>query len=240
MQANRKLLLFLILALSWAVLPGCGDDDPTGPRKPAGPTILILSDGGTEGHVASTLRAAGYSVRDGGLFYEFKGEGLADVDAVVLLAGVDYNHDMDDVGEGALVAFVNAGGGLLATEWLNYSISRANYHQVLKSILPVTYGGRYGSGSETYSMLTSHEVTKGLPDSFVTKSGMEYSVIGPRSGATQLVWGSRSGAAVVGWTKGGRVVSWNMAGQYGSDDIWNEDLDRLLVNCTHYVSRRGE
>ena len=51
---------------------------------------------------------------------------IGDVDAVVLLAGVDYNHDMDDLGEAALVAFVGAGGGLLTTEWLAFSASARN------------------------------------------------------------------------------------------------------------------
>jgi hypothetical protein len=240
MKTIRNILLLLSLTLSGALLQGCSDDDPATPSQPAGPTVLVLSDGGSEDHVTSTLKAAGFRVRDGGLFHEFTGGGLAGVDAVVLLAGVDYSHDMDDAGEAALVAFVKAGGGLLNTEWLNYSISQSKYHQVLKSILPVNYGGAYGSGNETYTVLLDHAVTKDLPATFSTKAGTQYSVLSLKSGAFPLIRGSRSGTAVCSWTQGGRVISWNMAGEYGQGDVWTADLDRLLVNATGYVSNWDE
>jgi hypothetical protein len=227
------------LSILAVLLGGCGDDDPTAPggQGDDGPrVILVLGDGGTETHVTSTLAGAGFEVRDGGPFHDFDGSGLDDVHAVVLLTGVEYNNDMNDDGEWALVDFVTRGGGLVTTEWLNYSIERSGFHQVIQAILPVTYGGSYSSGSETYAVMVDHPVTAGLPETFTTSESMEYSELSPRDGAVQLVRGSDSGHAVVTWTVGGRVVSWNMAGEYGGEDIWSDEMDRLLMNAVDFVS----
>lgn len=235
---------FLPFALAVLLLvgPGCSDDDdggsPTGGGADPDPVVLVLGDGRSETHVSATLSAAGFEVRDGGLFHEYTGAGLDEADAVVLLAGYDDNHDMQDAGETALVAFVSAGGGLVTTEWLGYSIDRSDDHQILDPILPVGYGGTYGTGAETLSVLVDHPVTENLPASFSTESANQYSVVAPRSGATQLVRGSRSGAAVVTWTKGGRVVSLNMAGEYGGTGVWNADLERLVVDATGFAAHR--
>jgi len=236
-------LLLLSLALAALPLTGCGSDDaPTSPEaheEPAPPTVLVLADGQTEGHVTSTLTAAGYEVRDGGLFYEFTGEGLGDVDAVVLLTGYDYNNDMDDQGETALVEFVGAGGGLLHTEWMVYSIARSEFHQIIQAIIPVTYGGSYSSGSETYTVMVDHPVTENLPATFTTGDENEFSHLSRRPGAVQLIRGSESGPAVVTWTQGGRVISWNMAGEYGGEDVWSPEVDQLLVDAVGFISHRG-
>lgn len=199
----------LLLVFAFSVA-GCGgdDDSPTGPQQPAGPTVLVLGDDRSETHVRSTL------------------------------AGYDYNHDMQDTGEAALVAFVQAGGGLLTTEWLAFSIDRSGYHQVLQTILPVRYGGSYGNGSETWNVLVDHPVIENLPSSFVTESSNQYSTVTPKSGATQLVRGSRSGASVVTWTRTGRVVSLSMAAEYGDRDVWNADLDQLFVDAVEFVAKR--
>ena len=230
--------LLATFALFTLLLTGCGSDDaPTGPGAPTGPTILLLGDGRSEVHVRSTLAAAGFAVRDGGLFHQFTGAGLDGAAAVVLLAGANYNHDMKDQGEAALVDFVGSGGGLLATEWLSYSISQSSYHQILRTILPVSYANSYSAGTETYSMMLDHPVTEGLPATFTTGTQSQFSVVAPKTGAVQLVRGNRSGAAVVTWTKTGRVVSWNMAAEYGGSNVWNANMDQLLVNAVSFVSR---
>ena len=229
-----------VVALFGLLLAGCGGSDksPTGPGQPAGPAVLVLGDGGTETYVMRALRAAGYDVRDGGLFYEFTGASMPPVQAVVLLAGVDYNHDMDDRGEQALVDFVARGGGLLTTEWLCFSISRSDYHQVLQTILPVSYANSYASGAETYTVQLDHQVTEGLPATFSTETDEQFSVLAPKTGATVLLRGSRSGAAVVTWTKVGRVVSMNSAGEYGGTDVWNDSINRLLLNAVAFASHK--
>jgi len=236
-KTRRILLLYTVLTVA-ALLAGCGSDDPASPAGGRG-TILVLGDGGTEGHVMATLKGAGFTVRDGGLFHEYTGDGLQGVDAVVLLAGVDYDHDMVDAGETALVAFVGAGGGLLTTEWLTYSGAQDGYHSILRNILPVYYGGSYANGTETYTVMEDHPVTAGLPATFPTGSGNQYSVVGMKIGAKQLVRGDRSGAALVTWRKGGRVVSWNMGGEYGGGEVWTADIDRLLVNAAGYCAGEG-
>jgi hypothetical protein len=239
LRISRQILLLTALLAVLAFAPGCGGDDPTGPGGGRG-TILVLGDGGTEDHVKATLDAAGFTVRDGGLFHEFTGDALNGVDAVVLLAGIDYNHDMIDAGEVALKNFVRSGGGLLTTEWLAYNAKRRGYNQVLDPILPVSYAGSYASGSETYTVMEDHPVTAGLPATFDTGEDSQYAVVGPRSGALQLIRGDRSGHAVVTWRRGGRIVSWNMTGEYGGSDVWNAHMNRLLVNAAGFVAGEGD
>jgi hypothetical protein len=245
-RSYLRIPLLALTAILTLALTGCGDDNPTAPGQPddpgqaTDPVILVLGDGGTETHVTATLTAAGLDVRDGGLFHEFDGSGLDGVDAVVLLTGIEYSNDMQDAGEAALVTFVLEGGGLVTTEWLNYSIERQGFHQILQSVLPVAYGGSYGSGSETYTVMADHPVTDGLPATFTTGNDSDYAVVSPKSGAEQLVRGSRSGHAVVTWAPGGRVVSWNMTGEYGGQDVWNAEMDRLLVNATRYAAGWGD
>jgi len=234
-------LLAMILTLGLAA--GCSDDSSIAPvTGPGGGTaakrILVLEDGGTEVHVIQTLRAQGFDVRSGGIFHEFTGDGLDWADAVVLLTGVDYNHDMDDRGETALVRFVEAGGGLMTTEWMCYSIDRQGFHHILSPLLPVRYADSYAQGTETWTVQVDHPVTEDLPESFATPSGTQFSTVVVRSGATQLVRGSRSAAAVATWTRGGRVVAWSTAGEYGGGEHWNPRLDQLLVNTVSFISQR--
>lgn len=234
-------LLIAALFLAAVILPGCSDESTLGPMDGSGPAakrILVLEDGGTEVHVTDQLRAAGFHVRSGGLFQEFTGDGLEWADAVVLLTGVDDNHDMDDRGETALVQFVRDGGGLMTTEWLCYNGARQDFHQILLPILPVRYADFYASGSETWTASVDHPITKGVASSFATPSGTQFSVLAPRSGATRLVRGSRSSSAVTIWNQGGSVVTWSLAGEYGSGPYWNADLEQLLVNTVAYISGR--
>ena len=100
------------------------------------------------------------------------------------------------------------------------------------------YGGSYGNGSETWNVLVDHPVTENLPSSFGTESSNQYSIVAPKSGATQLVRGSRSGASVVTWTRTGRVVSLNMAAEYSDREVWNADLDQLFVDAVGFVAKR--
>jgi len=243
-RPHRHLALLLLGLLTLAVA-GCGGDDdnnsnPTAPTDPSDPVILLLSDGGTEAHVDSVLAAAGFDVRDGGLFHEFTGEGLADADAVIVLAGPDYSNDMDDAGEMAIVSFVHGGGGLLTTEWLTWSIERHDYHQILQHVIPVSYAGSYDSGSETYTVVEDHPVTANLPQTFTTGADGEFSRVEPKSGATPLIRGDSSGPAVVAWTQTGRAIHWNMAGAYGGEEIWTPAMDQLLVAAVDHISDHGQ
>jgi len=54
-------------------------------------------------------------------------------------------------------------------------------------------------------------------------------------GARHLVW-VLGLAALVTWSPNGRVISWNMAGEYGGPDVWNADMDQLLVNAASWIS----
>ena len=235
MKARNLLILITIGILP---LAGCGGDD-----NPAAPTvgvpetpraIMVLSDGGNEGHISTILADAGFDVRDGGPFQEFDGSGLDSIDAVVLLAGYDYAHDMIDDGEWALTEFVTGGGGLFTTEWLTLRI-RGGDNQIIQGLVPVIYDGS-GGGYEEYTVMVDHPVTDGLPETFMIPDANEYGYLELKDGATELIRGSATGPALSTWTLGGHVVTWNATGVYGGEDVWSDELDRMIVNAVDFIS----
>lgn len=240
---SRRLAL-IALALTALLATGCGKDgNPVAPLA-ALPRVLLLGDGGSQDSVRAILSGAGYAVTYGGLYWTFRGAGLADQDAVVFLCGRAYTHDVADSVETKLAAFVAGGGGLIGTEWMMWNREHNANMDIVTGILPVDYGQDERYSNETYQKLAVlHAVGAGLPDSFSTTgpwsfSGMRAST-DPAKQAVTVFRGSLSGdAVVVGVNGAGRTAHWNMAGEYNGKGIWDPNTRRLLVNLVEHVRRR--
>ena len=84
--------------------------------------FLVIGDGVTENSITPLLTASGNSVSlFPGTDVAFDGTiDLSSFDAVILLDGEGFNAGMPVSGQNSLKAFVNAGGGLLLTEWVAF------------------------------------------------------------------------------------------------------------------------
>lgn len=229
-------ILMLITAL--CTLAGCGgDDDPTNPRSWK-PTVLVLSDDGTEAHVGAVLAAAGVDTVMGPLWYEYEGEDLHLYDAVVLLTGYDYYNQMTDTAMARLTQYVAGGGGLVTTEWLAYYGSR---NRMLTDILPILESDDYDYEAETLRPVPGHGLVRSLPDAMPTGPDWTWVTLIPDTTAAKqarvAVTGDLGGPAVVTGVHGnGRTVAWGMAGVYEGDDIWTPEVEQLLVRIVSWAA----
>ena len=228
MNARTRSALVALLAV-FAV--ACGDSSSTSPEPDTPPTIMVLSDGGTEAHLTSILTDAGMTVVDGGPYKDFVGDGLENVDAVVLPAAIDWSYEMTPEGEAALVGYTLQGGGLFTIEWVVY-----NEWPIVSAVFPVDYGSGYDYGTEQYSVVVSDAVTEGLPATFMPGPDHSRVDFAPKPGSKTWIMGSESGPALVGWSVPGRVISWNGAAEYNGSDVWTDDLDRMVVNAIGYAA----
>lgn len=235
---------FLLVAVA-LLLIGCGDDGPTDPEEepedPSPEPVLVLGDDLTQDSVVTILTAAGVDTRLGPNYWEWDGSGLDDVSAVILLTAWEYSETMPDSVQETLLDFVDAGGGLVTTEWLLWG-STGGWYDLIAAAAPATYGGDYEYEPETYTVgAAAHPIAQGLPSSFSVPDGWSYSITeadpAPAKQAVVVVEGSLSGDAVVAGRLGqGRSVHWNMAGQYSGAGIWSSEVRTLLVNVVEWVS----
>jgi len=237
----KRLLLtaffaFLVIMLVF----GCSKDEPTAP-VPALANVLIIEDGGTEDSLFKILNSANFDVTLGGPFQNYTGTNFSAYDLVILLNGVDYDFEMPDSVELGLKNYVTGGGVLLVTEWMCYTIVQFDYNLILDSILPVESFASSSNGIETYLKESNHAITAGVPDSFDTKQDWSYSEVfpNPRTQTTDytLLYSGKfyGGAAMtIGTLGSGRVIHWNMSGQYEGPDIWSPEVRRLFINIAAF------
>jgi len=200
-------------------------------------TILILEDGGTQDSVAAILRAAGFGVTLGGPYWLHSGSDFDKYQMVIFLDGVEYNQVMPDSVQVKLRSYVANGGSLLSTEWLMWS---GSVHDTILSILPVIYGNSWSYGSELYQKRAVHPISAALPDTFSLPEDWSYSVTerdtNPDKHAITIFSGSLSGGAVVAGSHGkGKVVHWNMGGEWNGKNIWTPEVKKLLVNIATFL-----
>ena len=238
---RRILFSFLTIGFVFLLALACSEDEPTAPIPAVPAKVLILEDGGTEDSLFKILDSAGFDVTLGGLFQNYTGTNFSAYDLVILLNGFDFSYEMVDSVELGLKNYVTGGGVLLVTEWMCYTIVHFGFNLILDSILPVESDGHSVGGVETYYKESNHDITAGLPDSFVTKATWSISEVFPNSRTqttdyTVLFSGkSYGGAAMTMGTLGsGRVIHWSMAGQFGGPDIWIPEVRRLFINIAAF------
>jgi hypothetical protein len=81
-----------------------------------------------------TLAAADWTKFDGT-------QSLADSTAILHVAGSLYGTDIPQNGQNAIMAFVNAGGTYIGTEWIGYMVSAYKYLQSMLDLVLMLYDG---------------------------------------------------------------------------------------------------
>jgi hypothetical protein len=199
--------------------------------------IFILHDASTQDSIAAILTDADMNVVIGGPYWELTDQDLSEYSMVILLNGVAWTSSVPQSGQDNLRQYILDGGMMLSTEWISWSGST---NQTLNSIIPISYGGSWSTGSETYTVMEEHPITADLPETFATPTGWSFSVTDrkpdPTLNATTLLHGSRSrDALVIGDFGNGSIVHWNMGGHYAGRDIWSDEVRQILINIAEFI-----
>lgn len=219
----------------------------------AGGNVYVFGTGNAaiDSAYASALTARGHTVTTGAPWSGFDGTiSLVGFDAVVMNHGANWNGSAQEVpaaGQQQLVDFVNAGGGLVTTEWIiyNYATSGNSAYSTLFPILPVSYGNSWNSSVQTtFSVVTPDPIMNALlPASFTTPlnsfAGTETRLFA-KPGATVFFESSNMSMpgqrndGVTGWEVGnGRVISFST--MPGGTSLANENYAQLLSNAVDWV-----
>ncbi len=210
--------------------------------------VYVLSSGNAplDALVKSRLEEMGHTVVIGPQFTGFDGsQSLAPYDAVYFQANANYAAgDMPAAGQTALKNWVNAGGGLVASEWVAY-ITASGMLQTLKEAFAVTPNLTYREDlTATYTRVTANPVMdRGLSTPFVLSltnyDGTEGRLV-PKAGATTFYstapfpQGAASG--VVGGAYGaGRVL--HISTTCGTAQLNDPEGQSLLSNAVAWAGR---
>lgn len=229
MKTSARFLLLLIAAL---------------PAQLAASVILLLSTGDTtlDTQTKTLIEGHGHTVTIGNPYTTFTATELSGVNVVLLFPNNNWNTgDMSLAAQTALVNFVNAGGGLVTSEWTNWKTGAGSF-ATLDAILPVDSTTQYSGGSAiTYTQVTPDAtLNAGLATAF-SFSGDNYagveSYFTAKSGATVYYssTGGSGGAGVIGWNSGaGRVIQFSTVA--GPLELGNASYGKLVQNAVQWAA----
>lgn len=230
MQLLRAALLSLLVLL---------------PLRTAAVEVLLLSTGSSSLDLQTqlVLQNAGHNVTIGSPYNTFTGTALTGVDVVLLFPNNNWNSgDMPLLGQSALVNFVQAGGGLITSEWTNWKVA-SNTFTALAPILPVVATTQYTGGSLiTYTpSITDPVLNLGVSSAFTFSSddfaGVEsFFVAKPTATVFFASSGGAGGAGIVGWDSGaGRVLQISTVA--GPTELGNNSYATLLQNSVAWSAQ---
>ena len=210
--------------------------------------VLILPDDSATGAatLATALTTAGFTVTTGAAasyLYNGTNPSLTGFGSVIVLAGgptsTSYQTDMPAGGQSAILAFVNAGNGLVLTEWAAYHVASGRWATLAPLVLlnrTTTYTGSVTAAVDPAR--ATHPIWEGLPSSFTfsgavnvgkAKSGSYLSVIGTSPEAFDLV--------VLSDAPVGRVAHFAGSGNYVPNGWSNTNLQKLMANAAGWTAR---
>jgi hypothetical protein len=222
---------------------GCKKDSAN-PEEEQKKGVLVLEDEGTQDSLMMILKDAGIEAESAGPYWEYDGDNIDRFKLIIFLNGVEWTEVMSTEVQQKIRTYVINGGVLFSTEWISWSGAT---NQVLNDMLPVVYNGWWSTGVEQYTKMADHFISQSLPVTFDVPPHWSYSAIKldttASKNATLIFQGSLSGAAVVLGDFGmGKVIHWNMGGQYNGNNIWTADVRQLLINIVNYglnISKAG-
>ena len=192
-------------------------------------------------------------------FYDFTATvvPVSDVDTAAELAAYDVvvfgDTSKNDMGftqqaADALLAWHQAGGGIVGSGWVDYAIRGDAVDNTLDDLLPIDASpdgnNQYCNGSLTMTLAGPHPVTNGVSTLFgVGSANIEFNSLTP-DGANAVVLGTAGGnfctdapaqAVVVGTNGSGRQVYLGLLYMakplYSTAGLRSDDADHLLENA---------
>ncbi len=220
------------------------DDDDPSTACVATCSVLVLDDATTSNDTLfeAALEEAGLTVTyvtDGAMEYA-AAPAAGSFSAIFVSPGTTYDYDMPLEGQDAIAAAVNAGTGLVMTEWSAYQVSEGRYQSLAPFILLPRDSGNETT-SEITATLTGHYIWTGIPETFTTVA------VGWNQGSTLTNDGvslgtcsacSGSVGAVRDSESAGRVVQLAHAGDY-EEYAWATDANllKMTVNSVKWAAR---
>ena len=226
----------------------CGSGTCTGGVCACIKSVLLIEDDSAAGSatLAAALAKVGYTVTQTAVpSYQYNGTNpaLAGFGAVVVLAGgpqaTSYQTDMPAAGQAAIVAFLNAGNGVVFTEWAAYEVA-AGHWQTLAPFVLLQRTDSY-SGQVTYTVdpaFASHPVWNGLPATFTLASTSNVGLTHVAPFVTRIAGSPQAiDAVAIRDAPAGRVVHLAHAGNYQPNGWTNANTQTLVTNAAGWVAR---
>lgn len=175
----------------------------------------------------------GFEVTDASPFYDWDGvtPAVTDFDVVVYLETEDYGDGLSSEGDAALTAWMLAGGTVIRSEWIAYSIgSGVALETDFDQYLPVEAPASDYEYSTTWSVaLTDHPLVAGLPASWTNVDG-GCSIVNAMPGTVIVATTDLCGPALTileHGTAGGQVIHIN--DDFGYDQGAVPDVNALVL-----------
>ena len=211
-------------------------------------TVLLIADDSPTGSatLAAALSAAGYAVTQTAVpSYQYNGTNPAPTGfgAIVLLAGgplgTSFTIDMPAAGQTAIVNFVNAGNGLVLTEWAAYQVAGGRW-QTLAPLVLLNRTAAY-SGQVTYTVdaaFAAHPIWAGLPATFTFASTSNVGITKVAPGVSRIAGSVQAiDAVAIRDVPKGRVVEVAHAGNHAPNGWTNVNMKLLMANSVGWAAR---
>jgi len=213
-------------------------------------SVYVMGAGNSaeDTRVTNVLTGFGHTVTIGSVYYNYNGSvSLSGYDVVLLMPNYSWGSDMPAAGQTALVNYVNAGGGLVTSEWTVWQMGTGRFSTIAAAI-PATSGGNYTSASQTIYFQNEMDpvINYNLPGtsysfSLTNLSGTE-SRLTAKAGTHTFYTSSYGGAAstgysgLVGWDYGsGRVISFSTL--IAENELANADYQQLFSNAVNWADQ---
>lgn len=210
--------------------------------------VMGVGNSTEDTRITNVLTGFGHTVTIGSAYYNFNGSvTLGGYDVVLLMPNYSWGSDMPAAGQTALVNYVNAGGGLVTSEWTIWKMGTGGF-TTLAAAIPATSGGTFTSASSTlyFQNETDPVINYNLPGapypfSLTNLSGTE-SRLTAKAGTHTFYTSSYGGAVntgysgLVGWDYGsGRVISFSTL--IAENELANAEYRQLFSNSVNWADQ---
>ena len=227
----------------------CGSGQCTNSSCICSKKVLIIRDDSASGaaDLVTAFSGEGYTVTTTSVpSYQYDGTNppTSGFGSIVLLAGgpasSSYNNDMPAGGQNAIVSFVNAGNGLVVTEWAAYHVDNGRWQTLAPLVLLQRTNSFIGQVTITVDQdFANHPLWNGVASSFTLAAPVNVGLAVIAPGVTRIATSPEAlDAVVIRELAGtGRVVHVTDAGNYQATGWTNANLKKLMTNAAGWSAR---